>query len=221
MKKINLLLSVALLCGVTTLTLAQQQFDTEKVKQIILQDAQNQGIPKLPEVISALRNAQDAVIISAWEKKLLAEQPPVTQDMKMQVYKELAELLGDSEYVIYQAFLDNENSAQALINAMLANPKWNELNVKNIFPEKTKYSINQSDWVKITAILPEFRPVVKSLKKGEVAPKPVQARGGWHVVGLIELRPLVMPSADKIDKELQGLAERKIVGQKLQKMLEK
>jgi len=205
---------------VSSFAVAQPQLDANKMRQLIIQDAEKQGIPQLPEVQSEIREAQNAVLMRAWEKKTLAGQP-VTQELKLQVYKELSVLLGDSEYRIFQVFLDSENAAQVLIKAMTADPKWEALNIKNIVPENAKYSQNKPDWVNVTAVLPEFRSVVRSLKSGEVAPKPLRVQAGWHVVGLLEKRPLVMPAAEKIDKELLGLAERKIIGLKMQSLLEK
>lgn len=204
----------------STFTVAQPQLDANKMKQLILQDAEKQGLPQLPEVLSEIREAQNLVVMRAWEKKTLAAQP-ITQEMKLQVYKELSVLLGDSEYRIFQVFLDSENAAQALIKAMTADSKWEAMNIKNSVPENAKYSQNKPDWVNIAAVLPEFRSVVRSLKSGEVALKPVRVQAGWHVVGLLEKRPLVMPAAEKIDKELLGLAERKIIGFKMQSLLEK
>jgi peptidyl-prolyl cis-trans isomerase C len=220
MKKLKSFCCSVFLVLVSMYAVAQPQLDANKMKQLIVQDAEKQGIQKLPEVMAEIREAQSTVLIRAWEKKALAEQP-VTQEMKLQVYKELSVFLGDSEYKIFQVFLDSEEAAQALIKAMVVDPKWEALNIKNIVGDKAKFSINQSDWVNVTAVLSEFRPVVKSLKQGEVAAKPVRVQAGWHVVGLLEKRPLVMPAAEKIDKDLVGLVERKIIGQKMQSLLGK
>lgn len=197
---------------------AQSKLDENNVREAVLLDVQKQGLNKLPEVQNAIREAQDLILIRAWEKSMLLSQP-VTQDMKDQIYKELKILLGDLEYRVFQVFLDKEEAAQALIKGMLTNPNWEELNIKALVPANVKYSANKPEWINISSILPEFRAVVKSLKVGEVATKPIPVQTGWHVVGLLQTRPLNMPSPEKMDKELVNLAERKILGQRLQELL--
>jgi parvulin-like peptidyl-prolyl isomerase len=59
------------------------------------------------------------------------------------------------------------------------------------------------------------------MKVGEVIRKPVRSNSAWLVVGLIQKRPFVMPSAEGMDKDLVTLAERKIINQKLQSLLPK
>jgi peptidyl-prolyl cis-trans isomerase C len=203
-----------------SLVLAQAQPNDKKIKELILQDVEKQGLNKTPEAISAMRDAQETILIRLWEKALIAAQP-ITAEMKAQVHKDLGGLLGNSEFLIYQVFLDNEASAKSLIVKMVSNPKWESLDLKTTVPESTKFSVNKPDWVNISSIQPEFRSVVKALKPGEVTPNPIAVQGGWHVVGLLQTRPFKMPTVEQMDKELINLAERKIVALKLQSMLVK
>lgn len=203
-----------------SLVLAQAQPNDIKIKELILQDVEKQGLHKTPEAISAIREAQDIIMIRLWEKALIGAQP-ITPEMKAQVYKDLGGLLGNSEFLIFQVFLDNEASAKALIKKMLSISKWESLELKTIVPESTKFSANKPDWVNISSIQPVFRSVVEALKPGEVTSDPIAVQGGWHVVGLLQTRPLKMPTIEQMDKELTNLAERKIVALKLQSMLAK
>lgn len=202
------------LCLVTV----QAQPNDNKIKELILKDVEKQGLNKTPEAISALREAQEIIMIRLWERALISSQP-ITPEVKAQVYKDLGSLLGNSEYLIFQVLLDNEASAKALIKKMVSDPKWESLELKAIVAENTKFSANKPVWVNISAIQPEFRTVVKALKPGEVTSRPIPAQGGWHVVGLLQTRPLKMPTIEQMDKELINLAERKIVALKLQSML--
>lgn len=202
------------------LVMAQAQPNEKKIKELIFQDVETQGLNKTPEAISALREAQEVIMIRLWERAVIAAQP-ITPEMKAQVHKDLGGLLGDSEYKLFQVFLDNEVSAKALIKKMVSSSKWESLELKTVVPESTKFTANKPDWVNISSIQPEFRSVVKSLKSGEVTTKPIPTQGGWHVVGLLQTRPLKMPTVEQMDKELTNLAERKIVALKLQSMLAK
>lgn len=220
MKKKIFTLIYAFLFLAASPVMSQTTTDQDKLKELILQDAQKQGLNQLPDVIAAMKAVQESVIIRAWERAVLATQP-VTQEMKNQIYKELSTNLGDSEYIIFQVIVDNEEAANGLHRSMLANPKWEDINIASVIKENIKFSRNKSDWVNLSMIAPEFRPAVRALKVGELIGKPVRTSSGWHVVGLMQKRPLVMPSAETMDKDLVTLAERRIVTQKLQTMLPK
>lgn len=218
MKKLFLYLSSVFLVSAFSTAMAQMPIDQNKVKEIILQEAQKQGLSQLPDVMAAIRTAQEAVIVRAWERSVLASQP-VTQDLKNQIYKELSVTLGDAEYVIFQVFLDNEQAADDLRKAMSLNPKWEDINIASIVTENVKFSKNKPEWVNLSMIVPEFRASVKAMKVGETINKPIRVNSGWHVIGLMQKRPLVMPSAEAMDKDLVTLAERRILTQKLQNLL--
>ena len=216
-------LFVLLLCVSSSwlpLAMAQPQVVDGKVRELILEDARKQGLNQSPEFIATTREAQELILMRIWERSVLASQP-VTAEMKAQMYKELEAFLGNSEYRIFQIFLDNEESARALIKAMTSSLEWERLNIRSIVTADTKFSVNKSDWVNVSSVLPEFRPVVRSLKPGQVTAQPIRVQAGWHVVGLLETRPLKLQTAEQMDKELTGLAERKIIADKLQILLPK
>ena len=220
MKKATSLVTYFCLLFAFSSVMAQPAVDQTKLKELVLQDAQKQGLTQSPEVVTAIRTAQEGVIIRAWERSVLASQP-LTQDMKNQIYKELSAVLGDSEYSIFQVLLDSEEAANTLINNMTVNPKWDDINIAAVVKPNVKFSKNKSDWVNLSVILPEVRPAVQAMKVGEVIRKPVRSNSSWLVVGLIQKRPFVMPSAEGMDKDLVTLAERKIINQKLQSLLPK
>jgi peptidyl-prolyl cis-trans isomerase C len=61
----------------------------------------------------------------------------------------------------------------------------------------------------------EFRGAVKLLKPGQVYPTLIKNGTGWHVLGLGEIRPIKPPALDQIKTDIEKLAERKIVKDKL------
>ena len=40
-------------------------------------------------------------------------------------------------------------------------------------------------------------------KKGQLADKPVQSQFGWHVIEVMDIRPIEFPALDQVRKELE------------------
>ena len=59
-----------------------------------------------------------------------------------------------------------------------------------------------------------FRQEVESLKKGEVAAKPLQSGAGWHVIYAADVRPAQdFPSFDAKRAELTEMISQKMLQQ--------
>lgn len=188
--------------------------DQSLVRDLVLQDARQQGIDKTPEVQLAVRVAQEAVLIRAWERKVLAAQP-VTPEMKQAIYQDLKAMLGDREYKVLHVRLDDEAAALALLARMKEAADWAKLDPKQILPPETKLSVSRTDWINLSAIAREFHAQVRAMKAGDFTPQPLRTKEGWQVMGVVETRAFAMPSADRLDKDLGRLAERTIIEQRL------
>jgi hypothetical protein len=199
--------------------LAQPDLQSDKrIKEIILKDVRDIGVENDKSVQVALRAAHEAVLLKAWAQVILAKNP-VTQSLKEVVYKEQSDLLGKTEYKIFHIFVADENAAKKFIEKMNVAADWMTLDPKNVFDSTVKYSFSRTDWINISAVLPDFRQTVARMTKGTFTPSAIRVKDGWHIVGLLDDRPFVMPAIDKIDKELTALAERKILDSHIQSLL--
>ena len=214
----KLLLSAVLACTSGVLWAQDIRLEDKRVREVVLQDVVRQGIDKSPEVQAAVRLAQEAVLMRAWEQKVVASRP-VTPAMKEAMYKELTALVGDQEYQVFHVFVTDEKAAKTLIARMKEVSDWSQLDPKAVMGADAKFSLNRTDWVNLSAISAEFRPVVRAMKRGDVTAEPLKTKDGWHVVGLADSRPFKMPPADRVDKEVQRLAERRVLEQHLQELL--
>ncbi len=190
----------------------------KKIRDVILKDVQEKGIEKDQTIQSALKAAHDAVLFKAWAQFTLAKNP-ITLTLKERIYKEQSELLGKTEFKIYHVFVTDEKSSKLLIQKMNGASDWTTLDPKNVFGSDVKYSFSRTDWINLSSVLPDFRQAVAEMSKGSFTPSAIKAKDGWHVVGMLDVRPFVMPPFEKIDKELNALAERKILDSRIQFLL--
>lgn len=218
MKKECLLLTLAFLF--TPVQAQNVGIDGKNLKTLILQDVRQQGLDKLADVQAAVQTAQEAIWVKVWEQSALKAKP-ITQEQREAAYKELVNLLGNTEYRFMHVVVRNQDQAKFVIEKMRANAAWDQLDLKAMIDADPSLKLQKTDWVNMTMLTPEFRPVVKTLKIGEVAAYPVKAQELWHVIGLIETRPLVSPLFDQIKQNVEKLAEQKVIGEKITNLLNK
>lgn len=214
------LLFVALAVLVTTLQAQTAPVDAKKLKTLILQDVRQQGLDKLAEVQAAVQTAQEAIWVKAWEQSALKAKP-ITQEQKDAAYKELVNLLGTTEYRFLHVVVKNQDHAKTIIDSMRSNATWDQIDFKSLVNADPNLKLQKTDWVNMTMLMPEFRPIVKGMKVGEVNANPVKAQDGWHVIGLTETRPLISPTYDQIKQNVEKLAEQKVIGEKIKNLLSK
>jgi parvulin-like peptidyl-prolyl isomerase len=192
--------------------------DPQKIKEVILQDAQKQGIEKQTEVQVALKAAQETVLMRAWEQHILKTNT-VTQAQRDDAYKSFLNLLGNNEYRIHHITLADAEQANMVIQRLQAGQSWDKLEVAVPGKLDVKITANKSDWVNFVSLLPEYREAIKLLKPGQVYPTAIRSNSGWHILGLMEMRPLKPPPADQIKEALENIAKKKIVQDKIKSLL--
>jgi len=192
--------------------------DPQKIKELILQDAEKQGVEKQSEVQVALKVAKEAVLMRAWEQYILKTNT-VTQPQRDEAYKDFLNLLGNNEYRIHHITLPDAEQANMVIQRLQAGQSWDKLEVAVPGKSDIKITANKSDWVNVVYLLPEYREAIKLLKPGQVYPTAIRSNSGWHILGLMEMRPLKQPSSDQIKEALDNMAKKKIVQDKIKSLL--
>jgi len=189
-------------------------FDGLKVKDAILQDVQKQGFDKQAEVQAALKAAQETVLLRAWEQ-LTLKANPVTSAQRDAAYKDLLNMLGKNEYRMYHLTLADQEQAKGLIQRLQSGLAWDKVELTAPGNPEAKVTATKTDWVNLAVVMPEFREAVKLLKPGQVYPTPVKSNAGWHVLGLVETRDIKAPSAEQVKSNLEKMAEKKIIRDKV------
>lgn len=210
----------AVALGAMAQPLALPAGDAKKIKDAILQDVQKQQIDKQPEVQNAIRTAQEALLIRAWERQTLKTHP-VTPAHREAAYKELLAQLGNQEYRLYHITLAEQAQASALIQRLQAGLSWNQVEIPATAQGQPPLKPSITNWVNTTMVQPEYREVLKLLKSGQVYPTPIKSATGWHVVGLVETRDLATPTLEQLKGPVDQLAERKAISDRLTTLIQR
>ena len=68
------------------------------------------------------------------------------------------------------------------------------------------------DWASASTFVKPFADTMVSLKKGQLADKPVQTQFGWHVIRVDDIRAAKLPDYESVKEQLAESLQRKKLG---------
>jgi peptidyl-prolyl cis-trans isomerase C len=102
------------------------------------------------------------------------------------------------EYRARHIVVSGEDVAQKLIDRLKSGGDFASLAKQMSTQKETARNGGELGWFPPNALGPEFGNALAMLKKGELSPRPVQTRLGWHVVQLQETRDRQPPAFDAV-----------------------
>jgi peptidyl-prolyl cis-trans isomerase C len=75
--------------------------------------------------------------------------------------------------------------------------------------DSSKDSGGDLGWFTPERMVKPFAEAVVAMKPGEYTHKPVQTQYGWHVIQLVEVRPLSAPTYDSVRQRLEQVVQAK------------
>lgn len=175
---------------------------SELVRRAVLQEAQQEGWEKKPDVARQLARAREQVLVNSWLQEH-ARPPagyPSDEDIAKAYEASKNTLVVPRQYRVAQIFIASATDA-GKEDAAKARDKAKDLARKAAakgadFAALAKEHSQESrsaarggdaGWVTDQTLLPELREKVAGMKKNEVA-GPIRSAQGWHVLRLSDLR---------------------------------
>lgn len=200
---------------------APAEITEEQLRQLLVtvevqaQAAQQKGLDK-PETVRAILELQrkESLVKLLQEDFIRTHQIP--DELIRSQYDQLKARTGDTEYHVRHILVEDEKSAKDLIAKLTGKKKakFEDLAKDNSRDGSAKEG-GDLGWINPNSVVPEFAGAMRELKKGEVTPKPVQTRVGWHIIKLEESRKIDFPEYEKakerIAAELLQIEYRKYV----------
>jgi peptidyl-prolyl cis-trans isomerase C len=178
-------------------------------REVLIQEADKQGIGTRPEVKNAIENARQSIIINAMLADYIKKNPVKDADITAE-YNKFKAQVGDKEYHARHILVGTEDEAKAIIAKLKGGAKFEDLAKQSKDPGSAQNG-GDLDWASPASFVPEFSKAMTSLQKGAITETPVKTQFGWHVIKLEDTRAAKIPPLEEVKQQVaEQLQQRKL-----------
>jgi peptidyl-prolyl cis-trans isomerase C len=178
-------------------------------REVLIQEADKQGIGTRPDVKNAIDNARQSIIINAMLADYIKKNPVKDADIKAEYDKYKAQM-GDKEYHARHILVATEDEAKQIIAKLKGGAKFEDLAKASKDPGSAQNG-GDLDWASPASFVPEFSKAMTSLQKGQVTETPVKTQFGYHVIKLEDVRAAKVPPLEEVKQQVaESLQQRKL-----------
>ena len=175
--------------------------------EVIAQEAVKQGLDKNGDTPYVLELSRLQVLGQALGEHYLKDKKPTETELKAD-YDAYVAAAPKLEYHARHILVATEPFAEKVVQRLERGEKFEDL-AKAESMDPSKSNGGDLSWIRPEQVPPEFMKAVVALKPGEYSRTPVQTPFGWHVVQLVETRPIAPQSFDERKQRIEQELERK------------
>ena len=166
----------------------KELLDTMIIREIIMQQAQKEGIDKSPAVTDKLEELKKRVIVEAYLKKKLEEQANITDADLQKYYDQNKDKFQTGDQVRASHILvKTEKEAQDILGQIKKGGNFEEL-AKKYSIDSAKAMGGDLGWFSKGSMIPDFEKVAFGMKVGDISDV-VKTQFGYHIIKLTGKRP--------------------------------
>jgi peptidyl-prolyl cis-trans isomerase C len=178
-------------------------------REVLIQEADKQGIGTRPDVKNAIDNARQSIIINAMLADYIKKNPVKDAEIKAEYDKYKAQM-GDKEYHARHILVGTEDEAKQIIAKLKGGAKFEDL-AKQSKDQGSAANGGDLDWASPATFVPEFSKAMTSLQKGQITETPVKTQYGYHVIKLEDVRAAKIPPLEEVKQQVaESLQQRKL-----------
>lgn len=163
--------------------------------QVVANAAQDEGLPAEPEVRAELRLAEIQTLYRNYVNRAQRVEPVSDQDIR-DVYEAQLERSGDTEYRIEII----AHAEQAPVLRTIRRIGEGEVDYGEVREqaEADGLRVEQPGWIDRSQVPEDFAVALEETQPGNIVPQPLEAGGNWHLVRVLDTRPLETPSFEQV-----------------------
>ena len=175
--------------------------------ELVAQQAVKDGVDKKSDTVNQLELTRLNVLQQAVAEGYLKDKRPSEQDLHAEYETQVA-ALPKLEYHARHILVATEPFAQRVVERLEKGDKFEDIAKKESM-DSSKDNGGDLGWFTPDRMVKQFADAVVELKPGDYTHKPVQTQYGWHVIQLVETRPLSPPPFDQVKQRLDQMVEAK------------
>jgi peptidyl-prolyl cis-trans isomerase C len=147
------------------------------------------------------------VLQQTMEERYLKDKKPTEQELRAE-YENQVSALPKLEYHARHILVATEPFAQGVVQSLEKGAKFEDVAKKESM-DSSKDNGGDLGWFTPDRMVKPFADAVTSLKPGDYTHKPIQTQYGWHVIQLVDTRPLSPPPFDQVKQRLEQVVQAK------------
>lgn len=183
------------------------QVKEEMINRVVMvQQAEKIGITKEPVVQTELELARQGILVRALMADYL-EQNPITEAAVQLEYDKLKQEQGEVlEYNVRHILVEDEETAQNIQNQLQdKTASFEELAKSQSKDPGSAAEDGSLGWAQADNYVGAFSAAVQATPKGEMTAAPVQTQFGWHVIEVVDQRPVAFPPMAQVREQLEEM----------------
>ena len=175
--------------------------------QLVAQQADKDGVEKTADTQDLLELTRLNVLQQTMEERYLKDKKPTEQELRAEYENQVA-ALPKLEYHARHILVATEPFAQGVVQNLEKGAKFEDVAKKESM-DSSKDNGGDLGWFTPDRMVKPFADAVTSLKPGDYTHKPIQTQYGWHVIQLVDTRPLSPPPFDQVKQRLEQVVQAK------------
>ena len=164
--------------------------------ELVVQQAEKDGLANDPQTADLIALSRMQAIQQAFSDHFVKENKPTDDELHKEYDAQVAQL-PHTEYHVEHILVANADAANAIIAQLGKGAKFEDL-AKKQSSDSSKDQGGDLGWQTPDRMVKPFSDAMVSLKPGEYTHVPVQTQYGFHVIKLVDTRPLTPPTFDAV-----------------------
>ncbi|MDP8985215.1 MAG: peptidylprolyl isomerase [Pseudomonadota bacterium] len=178
--------------------------------KLVSTQAVKDGLDKDPDIAANLEVLRMRVLSDAESQKFMKGKEPTDAELHAE-YDSAIAAMEKTEYHAKHILVDSKEKAEQLIKKIKAGAKFEDV-AKAESSDNSKTSGGDLGWFTPARMVKPFADAVKSLKKGDMTPEPVQTQYGWHIIKLEDIREVAPPPFDQVKAQVsKSVIQKKVL----------
>jgi peptidyl-prolyl cis-trans isomerase C len=175
--------------------------------ELVADEATKEGFDKSGDTVYLLQLSRLNLLQQAVSDHYLKDKKPTDEQLHAE-YQTFLDKVPKLEYHTRHILVATEPFAEKVIDRLQKGEKFEDL-AKVESMDTSKNQGGDLGWITPDRVVPEFAKALVQLKPGEYTQKPVQTQYGWHIIQLVETRPLVPATFEQLKPRLTQVVEAK------------
>ena len=185
--------------------------------ELITQQAIKEGVEKDPKIQAQIDLTREQIITRAYQVRY-AKANPIKDDVLRADYERMKAELGKNEYLVEHILVAKEDDARTIIADLKKGGDFEKIAKEKSIDTGSRDKGGKLDWATPVSFDKAFSDAMVALKKGETTSTPVKSPFGYHVIRLIDIRPLEAPPFDEVKDRIRQAKEQEAFGQMVQQL---